>query len=150
MKPELLFLALATVGVVIYQLAQKCVPPAVNPMAMLMAAYSVAMLVCLVALPLMPTTGPGNPWRMAFAGLAQGPGPWVALALGVGVLLIEVGFLLAFRVGGSLQWAGVAVNGTASLLLIPIAITVFREAFSLPKALGILLVLAGLALLSRK
>lgn len=150
MKPELLFLAVATVGVVIYQFAQKCVPATVNPMAMLMAAYGVAFLLCLVALPFLQPAGAGNPWRLAFAGLAQGSGPRVALALGVGVLLIEVGFLLAFRAGGSLQWSGVAVNGAASLLLIPIAIAVFREAFTLPKALGILLVLAGLALLSRK
>jgi len=149
MKPELLFLAVAAVGVVIYQLAQKCVPATVNPMAMLMAAYAVAFLLSLVALPFLQAAGPGNPWRVAFAGLAQGSGPWVALALGVGVLLIEVGFLLALRAGGSLQWSGVAVNGAASLLLIPIAIAVFREGFSLPKGLGILLVLAGLALLGR-
>ena len=66
------------------------------------------------------------------------------------VLLIEVGFLLAYRWGGSLQWSAVAVNGAAALLLVPIALAVFKESFSPVKGLGILLVLGGLALLSRR
>lgn len=154
MKPLLLALAVATLGSVIYHLAQKWVPPTVHPMAMLMAAYAVAFSLCAISLPFMQTAGlgnpPGNPWSQAFAGLAQGSGPWVALVLGVGVLLIEVGFLLAYRVGGSLQWSGVAVNGAGALLLIPIAVGLFKESFSPAKGLGILLVLAGMALLSRK
>jgi multidrug transporter EmrE-like cation transporter len=68
----------------------------------------------------------------------------------VGVLLIELGFLLAYRAGGSLQTTSVAVNGTAAVLLIPIAVVMFKEAFSLPKILGILLVLAGLGLMSKR
>ena len=70
------------------------------------------------------------------------------LALGAAVLLIEIGFLLAYRSGDILQWSGVAVNGASALLLIPIALGVFREAFSLARLCGILLTLAGLVLLT--
>jgi len=69
--------------------------------------------------------------------------------LGAGVVLIEIGFLLAYRSGDILQWSGVAVNGASAVLLIPIALLVFREAFSLSRAIGILLTLAGLALVTR-
>lgn len=148
MKPLLLALALATVGSVIYHLGQKLVPPTVQPLAMLMAAYAVAFTLAAVALPLLQPAGAS--WRQTFAQVATGPGLGVAVVLGVGVLLIEVGFLLAYRAGGSLQWSGVAVNGTAAVLLVPLAVLAFRESFSLLKALGMLLVLAGLALLTRR
>lgn len=62
----------------------------------------------------------------------------------LGVLLIEIGFLLAHRSGGSLQWSGVAVNGAAALMLIPVAIFVFRESLSLDKVIGIVTTLIGL------
>jgi drug/metabolite transporter (DMT)-like permease len=150
MKPLLLAFAIATVGSVLYHLGQKLVPPAAHPLAVLMAAYAVAFTLSLAALSWLRPVGATAPWRQAFAGMATGPGLRVALLLGVGVLLIEVGFLLAYRAGGSLQWSGVAVNGAAAVLLLPIAVLAFKEPFSLPKAAGILLVLAGLALLTRR
>jgi hypothetical protein len=68
--------------------------------------------------------------------------------LGAGVVLIEIGFLLAYRSGNMLQWSGVAVNSASALLLFPIALVVFRESCSVSRLLGILLTLGGLALLT--
>ena len=150
MKPLLFALALTTVGVVVYHVGQKLVPPTAHPMAVLMGAYAVAFTLSALALPWLQPASAAGPWRQAFAGMATGPGLRVALVLGLGVLLIEMGFLLAYRAGGSLQWVNVAVNGAGTLLLIPIALLCFKEAFSLPKALGILLVMGGLALLTRR
>jgi drug/metabolite transporter (DMT)-like permease len=150
MKPLFFALSLATVGCVIYHLGQKLVPPAAHPMAVLMAAYAVAFTLSAVALPLLQPAGTTGAWQRAYADMATGPGLRVALVLGVGVLLIEMGFLLTYRAGGSLQTSSVVVNGTAAVLLIPIAVVMFKEAFTLPKILGILLVLAGLGLMSRR
>ena len=69
---------------------------------------------------------------------------WQIWLVALGVLLIEIGFLLAYRSGGSLQWSGVAVNGAAALMLIPVAIFVFRESLSLDKVIGIVTTLIGL------
>jgi len=147
MKPLLFAFALAILGSVIYHTGQKLVPPSVHPLVLLMGAYAVAIALAALAL---PWVQPAGAWREALADLATGPSLRAALVLGVGVLLIEVGFLLAYRRGGSLQWSAVAVNGAAALLLVPIAVGVFRESFSPVKGLGMALVLGGLALLARR
>ena len=67
----------------------------------------------------------------------------------LGTVMIELGFLMAYRSGGSAQWAGVAVNGTAALLLIPASLILFKEAFSWQKMLGIALTLAGIWFLAK-
>src|SRR5258708_8697644 len=70
--------------------------------------------------------------------------------VGVGILLIEIGFLSAFRVGGSLQWSGVGVNAAAAVMLLPVALIVFRETFFPLRFAGLALCLVGLWLLVRK
>ena len=75
---------------------------------------------------------------------------WQIWLVALGVLLIEIGFLLAYRGGGSLQWSGVAVNGAAALMLIPVAILVFRESLSLDKIIGIATTLIGLYFLVKE
>lgn len=135
------FLGIAAVGNAIYHLGQKTIAPAANPMVLLMAVYAVAFLLAAAAAPFFRSTT-AESWVV-------GVFSWPVLMLGAGVLLIEIGFLLAYRTGGSLQWSGVAVNGASAVLLVPIALLAFREAFSPGKALGILFTLAGMALMTR-
>ncbi len=141
MKQALIFLGIAALGNVTYHLGQKTISPTANPMVLLMAVYGVAFVFSAIAAPFFQSTA-GTPWTAQVFS-------WPVLVLGAGVLLIEIGFLLAYRSGDILQWSGVAVNGASAMLLVPIALIVFREGFSLSKAAGILLTLAGLALLTR-
>ncbi|HUJ27959.1 MAG TPA: EamA family transporter [Myxococcales bacterium] len=138
MNRALAFLAIAAMGNVTYHLGQKTISPSANPMALLMGVYAIAFVLCGLLAPLFPG-------RIELAPLLS----WPVLVLGAGVVLIEIGFLLAYRSGNMLQWSGVAVNGAATLLLIPIALVVFREPFSPVRIAGIGLTLAGLALLAR-
>ena len=142
MKDVYLFLGVATLGCVVYHLGQKVISPAVNPMLLLMGVYLVAFLLALAAFPVFQTPGQALQLRQVIS--------WPVLLVGIGVILIEGGFLLAYRYGGSLQWSGVAVNGLAAVVLVPIALVIFREQISLSRVLGILLALGGMALMARK
>jgi drug/metabolite transporter (DMT)-like permease len=142
MKETLLFLAVAALGNVIYHLGQRTLTPAGNPMVLLMAVYAVAFVLTALAAPF---------FRAApSVGAAAGVLSWPVLVLAVGVVLIELGFVLAYRTGSVLQWSGVAVNGTSALLLVPIALLYFKEPFSAWRLAGIVLTLAGLGLLARR
>ena len=142
MKQLVLFLLIAALGNALYHVSQKTLAPAANPMVLLMAVYAVAFVAAALAAPFFRTSAPIAWTAQVFN--------WPVLALGVSVLLIEIGFLLAYRSGGSLQWSGVAVNGVSAILLLPAALLVFREAFSPVRAMGLLLTLSGLAIMTRK
>lgn len=142
MKDVFLFLGVATVGCVIYHLGQKVIAPLANPMALLMAVYGVAFLLAALAMPIF--RGPGR------STLVSDLVSWPVVAVGVGVILIEGGFLLAYRSGASLQWSNVAVNGIAAVVLMPVAVLVFREQLTLSRVLGVLLTVSGMALVARK
>ncbi len=142
MNQILVFLGIAAVGNAIYHLGQKTLHPGANPMILLMAVYAVAFGLAALAAPFFQNTA-GISWKAQVFS-------WPVLVLGAGVLLIEIGFLLAYRVGGGLQWSGVAVNAVSALILLPIAILFFREGFSWLRVLGILMTLAGMALLTRR
>jgi drug/metabolite transporter (DMT)-like permease len=142
MNQALFFLAIAALGNVTYHLGQKTISPSANPMVLLMAVYAVAFVICGVAAPFFQSGA-----RAFEPGQVLG---WPVLVLGAGVVLIEIGFLLAYRSGNMLQWSGVAVNGAAAVLLIPIALVVFREPFSPLRLAGIVLTLAGLLLLAQR
>jgi drug/metabolite transporter (DMT)-like permease len=142
MKQALIFLGIAALGNITYHLGQKTISPTANPMALLMAVYAVAFVLSALALPFFRNTSGGSWTAQVFS--------WPVLVLGTGVVCIEIGFLLAYRSGNIMQWSGVAVNGASALLLIPIALVVFRETFSPVRGLGMLLTLAGLTLVTRR
>lgn len=142
MKPLVCFLFIAAGGNAIYHIGQKTLSATANPMIILMGAYGFAFLLSAAALPFFQ-----SPAHVSYGTQAL---QWPVAALGAGAFLIEIGFLFLYRTGGSLQWSGIAVNGLAALMLIPVAILVYREAFSVARILGILLTLGGLALIMRK
>ncbi len=141
MKSSVLFLAVAALGNVVYHLGQKTISPRANPMVLLMAVYAVAFALAAAAAPFFrASAGPSG-----MAELVR----WPVLALAAGVVLIELGFLLAYRTGSVLQWGGAAVNGASAVVLVPIALVFFREGISAVRLLGIALILGGLALVAR-
>jgi drug/metabolite transporter (DMT)-like permease len=73
-----------------------------------------------------------------------------ATIIGVGALLVEVGFILMYRSGWLVSNASLSANVTASLLLVPIGILVFKESVSPTQLAGFVLGAAGLYLVSRQ
>ena len=60
------------------------------------------------------------------------------------------GFLLVYRVGWNVGIAAVLVNVVASLLLVPVALIVFKQQLTWINIIGILVCLAGLVMLDWK
>ena len=142
MKALLPCLALAALGHAVYHMGQKTMPASVNPMALLMGGYAVAFVLATLAMPFFRAPGDA-PWTAPAFNLP-------VLVLGVGAVLIELGFLLIYRRGGVLQWTAAAVSGLSALVLVPVGIAFFREGLSLGRLLGIAMTLAGLVLVGRK
>jgi hypothetical protein len=142
MKGSWLPIALTLTGAVLYHVSSKSVPRGIHPLAAIIGAYMGAILLALVLAWRWPAPEPfGASFRQA---------NWAVLGVGLGALLIEVGFILAYRAGWPLNTASLMVNVAAAILLIPIGLALFSERVTAGKAAGILLCLAGLALLSRK
>lgn len=68
----------------------------------------------------------------------------------LGAASIEIGFLLAYRVGWNISIAPVASSVAVALLLIPIGLIAFKEHLSIANVLGIMFCVVGLILVTRK
>jgi drug/metabolite transporter (DMT)-like permease len=133
-------LLLVVCGSLMYHVAAKSVPKSIEPFGALIGVYGTALLASLAAYAIvrrgvMP--GPANLWH-----------PTVA-AVGIGALLIELGFLLTYRAAWPVSTASVMINGAVAVLLLPIGALFFREAITLSRAAGVALCLIGLWLLQR-
>jgi multidrug transporter EmrE-like cation transporter len=75
---------------------------------------------------------------------------WASIGLAIAIVGIEFGFLLTYRSGWNLGIAAVLVNVVASLILVPVAIYIFKDKISWINILGIFVCLAGLVMLNWK
>ena len=75
---------------------------------------------------------------------------WASYLLALSLVGLEVGFLLVYRAGWNIGIAAVLVNVVASLILVPIAIFVFKDKLNWVNIVGILVCLAGLVMLNWK
>jgi drug/metabolite transporter (DMT)-like permease len=139
--PQLAFMAVAVLGGVLYHLAQKAVPAGANPFAVLFHAYVAAALLCLAAV---AATAP----RELRETLTRPSG--IALVIGVAVLLIEAGFLFAYRSGWPVGRAALVQSLLMSVILLPVGYFLYQEEVSAARLAGAALCLVGMALLVGK
>jgi uncharacterized membrane protein len=74
---------------------------------------------------------------------------WAALLVGFAIVAIEVGFLLAYRVGWKIGLAAVSTNVAVTALLVPLGILVFKENLTPKNILGLIFCILGLILVAR-
>jgi drug/metabolite transporter (DMT)-like permease len=131
-------LAIAIASVAAYHLSMKLVPSQVNPFLPLAAAYLLAFACSVAGLFLWPTG--------VRSVSALHPG---VIILGLSVVGIEIGFLLAYRAGVSGGYGALMVNLAATLVLLPVALIFFKDQLTPSKIAGIVFSAIGLALLLR-
>lgn len=124
---------------VIYHIAQKSIPSHLNPIIPTIIAYAVALTASLCLYPFFSDT------HLTQAGWRDVN--WATLAVGIAIVGIEIGFLLAYRAGWNISLGAVTSNVTVTLLLLPIGILFFKEHLSWEKITGIVLCMVGLWLI---
>ncbi|MEO0560326.1 MAG: hypothetical protein AAF170_19330 [Bacteroidota bacterium] len=133
-------LLLALGGVVLYHLSQKSVGGDAAPFVVVGLAYAVGLATCL-AVVLASGTPMGETLRSAWR---------PAVGIGLGALIIEVGFLLAYRAGWPLSTAGLLVNVAAAVVLLLVGLAFFREALTVQQWIGVAACVVGLILISSR
>jgi drug/metabolite transporter (DMT)-like permease len=134
-------LLLVVGGSIVYHVAAKSVPKTLEPFAALIGVYATALAASLAA----------------YALVRRGPMPqhlssmWhpTVAAVGLGVLMIELGFLQTYRAAWPVSMASVMMNGIVAVLLLPIGAALFGETITAVRVAGVALCLIGLSLLQR-
>ena len=142
-KPMILILtaSVAAISTVLYNLFQKITPSGVNPALALAVTYAVAFFAAVAMFALFPA---GN-LSSAFQKLN-----WVSFALGLAIVGLEVGTLLAYRAGWELSLLGITVNVVGSLILVTLGVVFFREKLTITNILGIAVCIIGLVMINFK
>src|SRR5262245_5680066 len=138
MKLLILSVVVIVASNVLYHVSQKSIPTGAHPLLSVAVTYAAALLVTLLLWPLSPGGAP------KLSGIGQLN--WATLGVAVSAVGIEIGFLLAYRAGWNINVGSLVVSVAVALLLIPTGALLFKEQLSAANIAGIVLCLAGLAL----
>jgi drug/metabolite transporter (DMT)-like permease len=130
----------AILGAVGYQYFVKRVPATINPIVSVLGLYSCILVMGLILLPFFPSEGG---LRVHIKQLS-----WVQVALAVTVMMIELGFLLMYRYGWNLSTGNLVTGVFVNILLVLLGLALLGEKVSWINALGIVLSILGVALIS--
>ena len=137
-----LSIVLVIVSNVAYHIFQKLTPSDVNPLIALFVTYVAATVICLVLLPLFPS-------QDGFVESIKQIN-WTSVALGLAIVGLEAGYLLAYRARWNISLASMVGNVAMALVLIPVGLLFFREKLSPPNYAGLILCVIGLVLVNWK
>lgn len=144
-RPMFLFyfsITLAIASSALYHFVARSTPVNVNFTVSLLVTYAVAFIITLFGFFFFPVR------NGLTAELKQLN--WASIGLAIAIVGIEFGFLLVYRSGWNLGIAAVLVNVVASLILVPVAILLFKDKISWINILGIVVCLVGLVMLNWK
>lgn len=135
-------ITLAVCSSALYHFMAKSTPANVNFTVSLLVTYAVAFIVTLLGFFFFPAT--------EGVAIELKKLNWASIGLAIAIVGIEFGFLLVYRSGWNLGIAAVLTNVVASLILVPVAILVFKDKISWVNVAGIFVCLAGLVMLNWK
>jgi predicted permease len=134
----LLPMAVVVVSSILYHVGQRSIPTDAPPLLSLLVSYGVAVVGTLALLPFFPVPSP----------LARGLRQlnWASVAIGLTIVGVELGFLLAYRAGWKISVGAAVSNAAVAALLVPVWLLAYGERLSGVNVLGLLLCVAGLFL----
>lgn len=126
---------------VFYNICQKSTPVNAHPLVALLVTYLVAAIITAV---MIIWYRPENGFLSSLGDLN-----WTSFALGVAIVGLELGFLLAYRTGWDISIGSLVSNILLAILLIPVGIFLYSEALSWNKVAGVFLCLIGMFMINR-
>lgn len=134
-------IALIVMSNIFYNICQKSTPEKANPFAALLVTYLVAGILSVVAFYLSRSE---KTLIQSFKELN-----WTSLVLGVSIVGLEFGYIMAFRAGWNISVGSLVANILLAIALIPIGILLYNEAFGPNKVLGVILCITGLIIINK-
>ena len=133
-------IALVVLSNTLYQICAKSVPEGMNPLASLTVTYLVGAAVsCALYFILNRNANLLREIRLT---------NWAPIVLGVVIVGLEVGFIYAFRAGWQISMAQIVSSAVLAVILIFVGYLLYHEAITWNKIVGIIVCLAGLALIN--
>ena len=127
---------------IMYHVSQKSIPAGVAPLASLIATYTIALVVSIIAYI-------AEMQAVAIPNIMNGF-TWASAGVAIAVVGVEIGFLLAYRVGWNINVGALIANVAVAMLLIPIGHFMFKERLTMNSIFGMLFCLVGLYLLFKR
>lgn len=136
--PAILLTAASTV---FYHLVQKSTPVDINPVISLFISYITSAVLCLALFPFFS--------KGVVISEQLHKVNWASFALGAAILGIEIGFLYAYRVGGNISTTNLMSSALTAVALLVIGYLFYHDQITSYKIAGILLCMAGIALINK-
>ena len=125
---------------ILYNVCTKSTPSEVNAFAALSVTYLIAAVVCFVTFLI---TAKGRNILTEF-----GKTNWTTFVLGVVIVGLELGYILAYRNGWAMNTVSVTANIALAVALIIVAAVFYKENITLKQIAGIVLCGGGLVLIN--
>jgi drug/metabolite transporter (DMT)-like permease len=134
-------IVLVLLGNVVYQIGQRAIPREANAVVATLAAYLVAVIGTLLTIPILARgVSFSSSWQVL---------NWSTVLVGIGIVGVEIGYLLVYRAGWQISDASLVANAMLAVVLLLIGAIAFKEPITTARAAGIVLCLAGLWLVAR-
>ena len=141
MRSYYLPFAVAVGGSLLYHLSQRSIPKGANPFHATVIAYAVGAVLCAVCARFYPG-------GRSFAETLRGAN-WAVYAVGVAVVAIELGVLLAYRAGWRVSTTAAAINVAVTALLAPVGVLLFKDELRPRHLVGLAFCVVGLILVAK-
>jgi drug/metabolite transporter (DMT)-like permease len=126
---------------ILYNLCQKSTPQRANPFSALFITYLTATFITIL---IFLFNKADKTFLQSFKDLN-----WTSIALGISIVGLEFGYLMAYRAGWKISVGSLVANIALALMLIPIGIFFFKEGFGYNKIFGAILCIIGLVLINK-
>lgn len=126
---------------ILYNICQKSTPQKANPFSALLITYLIAIILTVLAFYFQKTD------KTFFQSLKELN--WTSIGLGVAIVGLEFGYLMAYRAGWNISVGSLVANIILAVVLIPIGIFFYKEGFELHKVVGAILCITGLIIMNK-